>query len=302
MKNFFRIILFLMLTSSLLPAQEAGKSGFAFLKIGVDARAAGMGDAYTAIARDAAITYWNPAGLALTHTNSVVLTHNSWLQDINHEFLAIQMFSGRHNIALSVNMIFVPGIELRDDRATDIPYGETSAHNLALAGSYATTVFDEWQVGAQVKYLYEKYYLESADGVAFDLGMINDRLIENLTWGLVVQNIGSMARLRNESTALPLTVRTGIGYRLPWTLLESKPLVAADLAYNKSGDMRLNLGLEYDLKSFLTLRTGYIFGSETMNFTAGVGFNYESFTISYAFVPFMYDLGNSHRFSLAWML
>ena len=302
MKKKFWMILFIILTVSLLPAQEAGKSGFAFLKIGVDARAAGMGDAYTAVARDAAITYWNPAGLSLTHTNSVVLTHNSWLQDINHEFLAIQMFSGRHNIALSMNMIFVSGIELRDDRATEIPYGETSAHNLALAGSYATTVLDEWQVGAQVKYLYEKYYLESADGVAFDLGMMNDRLIENLTWGLVVQNIGSMAKLRNESTALPLTFRTGVSYRMPWTLLESRPLVAADVAYYKSGDTRLNLGIEYDLKKYLTLRTGYVFGSETMNFTAGLGFNYDSFTISYAFVPFRYDLGNSHRFSLAWTL
>ncbi len=39
-----------------------------------------------------------------------------------------------------------------------------------------------------------------------------------------------------------------------------------------------------------------------MNFTAGLGFNYAPLTISYAFVPFQYDLGNAHRFSLVWTL
>ncbi len=283
-------------------AQEAGKSGLAFLKIGVDARAAGMGDAQTAMARDAAATYWNPAGLAATNANSVVLTHNSWLQGVNHEFIAVQMFSGKHNFAVSLNMMFVSGIELRDERATAAPYGETSAHNLALAASYATTIFDSWKIGLQAKYLYEKYYLESADGFAFDLGLLHEQLIEDLNWGFVVQNLGSMSKLREESTGLPVIVRTGIAYRLPWEFIQSRPLVAADVSYARSTGERLNLGLEYDLYNYLTLRTGYVFGSESMNFTAGIGINYQPLTVSYAFVPFQYDLGNTHRFSLVWNL
>ncbi len=216
MRKYFPILLVIFTMVSYLAAQDAGKTGLAFLKIGVDARAAGMGDAYTSIARDAASTYWNPAGLALTNANSVVLTHNSWLQDVNHEFIAVQMFNGKHNIALSLNMIFVSGIELRDNRATETPYGETSAHNVALADSYATTIFEDWKIGTQIKYLYEKYYLESADGVAFDLGLMHEQLIEDLNWGFVIQNIGSMAKLRNESTPLPLIIRTG--FQLPFTL------------------------------------------------------------------------------------
>jgi len=297
---FLLFMIFMFLLN--LNAQEAGRTGLAFLKIGVDARAAGMADASTSIARDAASTYWNPAGLAMTNANTIVLTHNSWLQDVNHEFIAVQMFNGRHNIAVSLNMIFVSGIALRNDRATELPVGETSAHNLAFAGSYATTIFKDWRIGAQVKYLYEKYYLESADGFAFDVGLMLDQLIQDVTWGLVLQNIGSMTKLRNESTSLPLIFRTGLSYLLPWQLLESRPLVAADLLYNEGAQGRLNLGLEYDFYSYLTLRTGYVIGSETMTFTAGLGFDYGPLTISYAFVPFQYDLGNSHRFSLVWSL
>jgi hypothetical protein len=111
-----------------------------------------------------------------------------------------------------------------------------------------------------------------------------------------------MAKLREESTVLPVIVRTGIAYRLPWELIESRPLVAADVSYAQSAGERLNLGLEYDLYNYLTLRAGYVFGSESMNFTAGIGINYQPLTVSYAFVPFQYDLGNTHRFSLVWNL
>ena len=302
MKKYYFLTVLLCIISGALRAQDAGETGLAFLKIGVDARAAGMGDAFTSMARDAAAAYWNPAGLAGTNSNSIVLTHNAWLNDINHEFLAVQMFSGKHNIALSLNMLFVSGIELRDDRATEQPYGETSAQNTALAAAYATTLFDEWQTGVQVKYLYEKYYLISADGFAFDLGVRNERLIENISLAFAVQNIGGMAKLKNEATPLPVTVRTGASYRLPLQLLGSRPLVAADVSLYAGGGTRVNLGLEYELYNLLTLRTGYVAGSETMDITAGIGINYQPLTVSYAFVPYRYDLGNTHRFTLCWTL
>jgi len=46
-----------------LGEQRAGTAAVTFLKIGVGARGASMGGAYTAMATDASATYWNPAGL-----------------------------------------------------------------------------------------------------------------------------------------------------------------------------------------------------------------------------------------------
>src|SRR5438045_3246800 len=43
---------------------NVGSSGAVFEKIGVGARAAGMGGAYSALADDISALYWNPAGIA----------------------------------------------------------------------------------------------------------------------------------------------------------------------------------------------------------------------------------------------
>ncbi len=106
-------------------------------------------------------------------------------------------------------------------------------------------------------------------------------------------------RLRNESTELPLLFRTGVSYRLPWSLLEYRPLVAADFLYVNNDVTRVGLGFETAIIGNLDLRAGYILGSESLGLTAGLGVRYGIFNIAYAFVPLDYDLGNSHRFSLA---
>ena len=198
------IFLFFLIFASALLAETGAKIGLSYLKIGVDARAAAMGDAYTAVADDASATFWNPAGLAGSEKNSVILMHNSWLQSMNHEFASIQFVSGNHNIAVSLNMMSVTGIELRDETASETPIGETQALNTYLGLAYATQIFNDWQIGIQAKYLYEKYYFFSADGFAIDIGLKKDDIFQDFSWGLVIQNLGTMSALKEESTKLPL--------------------------------------------------------------------------------------------------
>ena len=59
--------------------KRVGKSGFGFLKISPSARAAGMGDAFTAIADDVTPIFYNPAGL--TNLNQFVFNfnHTDWI-------------------------------------------------------------------------------------------------------------------------------------------------------------------------------------------------------------------------------
>ncbi len=292
------LILLLAFTLSTAFADTGAKVGLSFLKIGVDARAVAMGDAYSSIASDASAAYWNPAGLAGANSNSVLFMHNSWLQDINQEFASIQFLNGKHNLAVSLNMLSVTGIELRGETASDLPDGETESLNTYVGLAYATTFLTDWQVGAQLKYLYEKYYFYSSDGIAFDLGVKKENILPGLTWGAAIQNMGKMSVLKNDATALPLLLRTGVNYLLPLNLFDYHPLLAADLVYVKDDATHFNLGFETRLAGHVDVRFGYVLGSESHSFSGGFGLLFGAFNLAYAFVPFNYDLGNSHLFSL----
>lgn len=66
MKKVISVCLFLSLTmifASSICRADVSRSGVLFLRIAAGARAAGMGEAFVAIADDATATHWNPAGL-----------------------------------------------------------------------------------------------------------------------------------------------------------------------------------------------------------------------------------------------
>jgi hypothetical protein len=294
-KQVFIFFLSLLTTIQLV---EGGNTGLAFLKIGVDARAVAMGEAYSAVCNDAAATYWNPAGLARAGTNSIVLMHNSWLQDINHEFLTVQLFHGRHNLAIAVNLIQVTGIQLRGEQAAVEPIGTSSAANMYLGLNYATQVASDWSIGGQLKYLYEKYYLTAAEGFALDVGIRRSNMLPGVEWGLSIQNLGKMNKLRTQSTPLPVIIRLGVSYVLPLQVFKYRPLTAVDVYYINSDKVHLNLGTDLPVTQNINLRVGYILGGDSYSVTTGFGITFWKVSMAYAFVPYRYDLGQSHRFSL----
>jgi hypothetical protein len=296
MKKYIAYIIIILVNN--FYASEGGKIGFTYLKTAVNARASAMGEAHTALASDASATYWNPANLTQSETNSVVLSHNTWLLDITHNFVSVQLIHGTHNIAFSLNVISIPGIEIRDYTASKDPIGRSSVYNLYLGASYAIEFSDKWSIGTQLKYYYEKMYLVSARGLGIDLGILGKNVIKDLDWGLSIQNIGEMGKLLKTSTELPLLIRTGVGYLLPWKIADNNIIAAADVVYILNDSFRFNIGTEVKLINQFFLRLGYILGSDSYNFTTGFGLQLNRFQLSYAFVPFKYDLENSHRFSI----
>jgi hypothetical protein len=283
---------------NMLFASDGGQVGFAFLKTAVNAQASGMGEAYTAIAHDASATYWNPANLTQSKSNSIILSHNQWLQDITHNFAAVQIVQGEHNIAFSFNVISVPGIEIRDYTASADPIGKSSVYNLYFGGAYATHLSDDWSLGGQFKYYFEKMYLVSASGMGLDIGVFAKNILPELDWGMSFQNIGKMGKLLKKSTELPFLIRTGVGYSLPWKFTENNIIAAADFVYIINNNFRFNLGTEIQLMDQFSLRLGYVLGSDSYDFTAGFGIQFSRYGLSYAFVPYKFDLENSHRFSI----
>ncbi len=300
-KRFNLIILALGLWISAALA-GSDNTGLSFLRLPVDARSAAMGEIGVALSGDAGATFRNPAALAFNTGKSLVLMHNAYLADIAQEFAAFQFLNGKHSAAIALNVMDIPGIEIRGTRPTTQPEGKTDAINLAFAAGYAYKYGPQWAFGVTVKYLFEKYFMESASGWALDFGVQRtDFLLRGMTWGLALQNAGKMDVLKAEASPLPLMVRTGVQYELPrW--LGTHPLIAAEVEQLlKNDDSILRLGLEVPLRNVFVLRTGLIYTSPKIRYSFGFGVNYHHYQVNYAFSPYPFGLGNSHRFSLSWL-
>ena len=271
-------------------------TGLSFLKLGAGSRAVGMGEAYIAVASDASGTYWNPAGLANLSGTELMFTHNKWLQDITNEFAAFGFRSGKNAFGISFMSSTIGGIERRV-KASAEPLDVLNVHDIMLGFSYARGLGENLSLGTTVKYLYQKIYIESASGVAVDLGMQYSTPLQGLKTGIVIQNFGFMSKLQEESTELPQTIRAGFAYQLPFQILSGEFLVAADWMKILESTSHLNLGFEYNFIKYFALRFGYQTGYDDKGIHGGFGVIFNRYRLDYAYVPFTSDLGNSHRIS-----
>lgn len=291
-------IVWFLLFGSFAFVSASGTNGLAFLKIDVDGRSAAMGGAYTALASGASAAYWNPAGLADSENENVMLTHLVWLSDITQEYSAVKFNSGRHHFSLAVNVFNIPGIEIRGEAPSAEPDGTVDAVNFYSAFGYARSFGKKWQAGLTLKYLFQKLYLVSANGFAFDFGIKYHSVVTGLDWGFTVQNMGKMEPLQKEATPLPLLVRSGFAYHLPFQLFGENPLLAADIEYVKEEETSLRIGTELPLMGGLSYRLGFHIAKDRVQWSTGVGLNYKTFYFDYAFAPDPFDLGTSHRLTL----
>ncbi len=298
----FSILLFVLLITAYWPlnteAQEAGKSGLAFLKIGVGSRGAALGEAYAMLADDPSAIYWNPAGLAAAHGTQLAFTHSSWLGEINHEFVAVTFPSFGGTLGFGLIMQSIPGIELRT-KPTAEPIGTFEAQDIAVALAFGKHWRPNLAAGFTIKYLYEKIYLNSTNGVAVDLGGIWQTPVENFKIGLSLQNLGTTNTLQKEKIELPALVRVGGAYILPFSGAgENQLALAAEhVQFLRGGDAN-NAGAEFLFRKTLALRAGYQFNRDNRGVTAGFGTALGRYQLDYGYAPFTNDLGNAHRFSV----
>lgn len=278
-------------------SESNGATGLSFLKVGVDARAAGMGEAFTAVAGDAFATFWNPAGLLGAENSNVVFMHNEWLLDVNAEFGAVQFRSAKSSIAFHVYSFNVGNIEVRTIPSSE-PLEETAANYLSAGVSYARQFAPHLGLGVTVKYLLEKIFVYDAAGVGVDLGFRYTALGKDLVLAGTVQNLGGMHKFREESTTLPTTLRLGTQYHLPGQIGPLDLLLAADLVKPRSEDLRFQFGAEGRALQHLLLRVGLAAGYESRDVSFGVGIHKAGFRLDYSYTPLKNDLGSGQRFSL----
>ncbi len=290
--------LFLIIFSFTIYSQNngAGNTGLSFLKVGVTSRSISLGEAVVSMSEDASATFYNPAGLFLGKKNSILFMHNAGIIGTRSEFLAAKFnLSSRIALGLSLNNMSVSDIEVREIPGQ--PLDRFNSQNFALGFSGAYKVNEKIQLGVTAKFIYEKIFIDNADGYAFDFGgLFQDGKI---SFGVALSNVGSMNRLRNESTKLPSSMRFGGGYKISLDKINgSLQLGANGFKVLDGGKFHLNAGAEFLFKEFLAVRAGYQSGFENKSLTTGLGLKFKVFNLDYAFVPYKLSLGSSHTFTI----
>ena len=285
------------------PARAAGSSGAAFLKIPVGARAASLGNAFTALADDASALYWNPGGLAMLQRRELYASHAELYLNTQFDYLGYAHPLGRKSgvLAVGAGRLTHASIEGRgEDRSRTQDF---EASDMVVSVGFSRRIGSMAGVGVAVKHIRQMIADASASGFAVDFGAVYASPASKWSLGMAVANLGPGMKFENESYNLPLSVSAGAGLRIVSSLT-----LAADIKYLvKEKGFTAGIGMEFLAFPQLALRAGYLksasssgagtAGSSLKGLGTGIGLRFSSCSLDYSFVP-IGELGSTQRLNL----
>jgi len=297
---------------------KGGRTAFQFVKIGVGARQAALGEASIATVRDLSSIFWNPAGITGIENYEAAFSYTRWLADMNYVAAAAGGSFGRlGSFAVAVAALDYGDIpEAVLGGGTDGRTGSFFSGGNVLAGLYYARQFtDNLSIGIGAKYLHETLWEYSAGTVTFDIGTTYDVGWRGVTIAMAAQNFGgSVSFLGDESDRetgydMPLIFRIGLSGNLVgpdafMMMPGAHHLVGSVEAINTNDfSERLHVGLEYVFDGLFAVRGGYRINYDEGNWSVGVGVTPPEVSgvrlrADYAYVGYEF-LTAPHRFTLA---
>lgn len=283
MKKLIMIALLLMVNTIQLHSQtKVGITAANFLTIPVGARASAMGGAFVAVANDGSSAFWNPAGLSRIPHHEVNVTHAQWLVNTDLNWLGLALKHGNGTIGISVNQLDYGREELTTEMNPNGTGQHWEAQDLAIILSYAHNLTDRFAIGGSFKYIQQKIWHESADALAFDVGLLFDTQYHGLRIGMNIANFGTEMKMNGKDLYQPVDIDPGNAgnnddiiatmdtdsWSLPlfFTIGASMELMrnrnwlitmATDATHPNNQKPFLNAGTEIIWHNFLALRAGY---------------------------------------------
>ena len=301
-----------------LGGQRAGTASATFLRIGVGARAVGMGEAFVAVANDPSAVYWNPAGLASLQRREVAVSHTAWPADVQYDHVTLILPSRRFGGSLALQMGV---LGTRIDETSELhPFGtgrQFSYSDLVLGGAYSRRWTDKLLVGVGMKYVREDLGSQvggpTTQAVLFDVGSIyylglgSVRIATSLTnFGPSLRPSGVYVSPYDGSSAQydgfdpPLMFRYGVAFE---PIENDVQRLTTSFEVNQPADNErlVKAGAEWLFHGTFALRGGYNFGADALKLSAGAGFN-GNFANLRGALDYAYTdggpLGAVHRMSL----
>jgi hypothetical protein len=293
MNNTFILLLFLFSFSGIAGAQEnfkkVGTSGYVFLEIPVTARTAGMGEASVTVQDGAQGVFANPALIGiLNREHSAGISFANWFADTRHQAFAYALNLGNNgSFAVSVDRLDFGTMTRTEDGQGQGLYnilGTFSADAMAIGATYARAMTDRFSFGGTVKYVREKIAEYASTNMIVDAGILYNTGFHTLKIGGVIRNFGVDSKYLVGLFKMPTEFRLGASADvLGDETADSRVTVAVEATHPSDNNERLNLGAEYCLRNFISLRGGYKFNYDEESWTAGLGLYWEPITVDVAY-------------------
>ena len=276
----------------ILGGQRAGTSVFTFLKIGVSARAVGMGEAVVALQQDAASTYYNPGAIAQFKQTEFSASRIQWPAEINYDYFSVtRNIKGRHFAGLSFGVLHMSPMQ---ETTEYLPHGTGNYFTFQdrfVALTYGAKMTDRFSFGITLKQVEENLAGHKMSSAMMDMGTFYWTGFRSLRFSASLSHFGPQAQPEGtyekqildtetgeeeivttdfESFSPPTVFRVGAAMDV-WQTSNQSLLFSIQLNHPVDNAENISAGLEYNFSNMLFIRSGYKINKEEENVSFGAG-------------------------------
>lgn len=308
MKSTAIIVLFILF---IYTSSSFSQNTYEFLRVDMSARAAALGGTFVSNHDDPNVIFYNPAGLNLLTEQPISFSFVKHLLDINLASLSYSMeFEDIGRFGGAVKYINYGSFTEADEDGNR--GGEFSAGEIAFIVGYANALDNNFNYGANVKFIYSKIADRNSSGIGFDIGLNYLIPEEDLAIGFAAMNVGTqLTSYYDTKEELPVDITVGASKKLahlPLKLSVDFHKLNQDREDFVERFKAFSLGAEFTLSKVLKLRFGYDnekrsdlkIGTSAgiAGFNAGLGALISNYTFDYGFSS-MGLIGALHRVTVS---
>jgi len=297
---------FLFLFATSVFAYDAGGYAGSFLRMGLGARAIGMGNAFTAVPQSAFAGFYNPGGLPFLENPQVAFSGGILSLDRTHNYVGFathlhpptdrKSADSRTSFDAGFSLGWVnSGVSNIDGRDSNgKPQGSFSSSENAFLFSFAIRPLNRVGIGFSAKVLYTRLPKVKEDnsalstrGMGLDFGVMVHP-VDRLFLGAVLQDVRSKYSWNTEHVwergtttvdNFPKILRLGGSY-----VFGKNFLISMESHYNFEQGWRFYSGAEYSYQNRLVGRVGF----KADHLTFGLGINLKIWRLN-SQVAYAYD-------------